>query len=224
MDFNIRPPPPRKRRKLDVPAHVLCHCAKKERQKELMKVLRDIEKLLQSKHNVFIAGHSGLQAYQARAVQSYLQMVVHNGRKSFDASKRAAESQGSAAKWGGRLVRSWAKQWKQDHQLPDSHKGHHVKAYTLLSDPAVCAELHSYVRWNKWVMNPSKLAEFNQNNLVSTTAKEYLQHVIDKEMPQGLKKYKEVKLFPHIHLKPGRGITPYCTSMASPRRILVCQA
>ncbi|KAF8234683.1 hypothetical protein L208DRAFT_1376807 [Tricholoma matsutake] len=146
MDFNIRPPPPRKQRKLDVPAHVLCHCAKKERQKELMKVLRDIEKLLQSKHNVFIAGHSGLQAYQARAVQSYLQMVVHNGRKSFDASKRAAESQGSAAKWGGRLVRSWAKQWKQDHQLPDSHKGHHVKAYTLLSDPAVCAELHSYVR------------------------------------------------------------------------------
>jgi hypothetical protein len=34
-----------------------------------------------------------------------------------------------------------------------------------------------------------------------------LQHVVDKEIPQGLKKYMEVELFPHIHLKPGRGIS-----------------
>jgi hypothetical protein len=105
------------------------------------------------------------------------------------------------------MVRSWAKQWKQDRQLPVSQKGCHVKAYTLLSDPAVCAELRSYVHSNKWVMNPSKLAEFSQNNLVSTAAKEYLQHVVDKEIPQGLKKYMEVELFLRIHLKPGRGIS-----------------
>jgi len=207
VDFNVRLGPQRKRRKLDVPARVLRHRVKEERRQGQKKALDDIEKLICSKRKIFDTGHVGLQAYHARAIQSYLQMVLHNGRKSIEASERAAESQGFAARWGGRLVCHWAKEWIKNRELPVSRKGRHMKAYTLLSDPAICAELRSYVRSNKWAMNPAKLAEFSKDNLVSVAAKEYLQHIINKEMPEGLKKYMEIELFPHIHLEVRKGIS-----------------
>jgi hypothetical protein len=60
-------------------------------------------------------------------------------------------------------------------------------------------------------MNPAKLAEFSKNNLVSMAAREYLQHIMNKEMPEGLKKYIEAELFPCNHLKVGKGIF-FCTA------------
>jgi hypothetical protein len=56
-------------------------------------------------------------------------------------------------------------------------------------------------------MDPSKLAEFSKNNLVSSAASKYLHHIINTEMPAGLKKYMDVKLFPRLILKPGCGIS-----------------
>lgn len=56
-------------------------------------------------------------------------------------------------------------------------------------------------------MNPAKLAEFSQKQLVGTAVDKYLRHIIHDEMPRGLKKYMEVQLFPRIHLKVGRGIS-----------------
>ena len=55
-------------------------------------------------------------------------------------------------------------------------------------------------------MDPKKLAQFSQNKMVPNAAEKYAQNVVDIEMPQGLKKYLEVELFPHIHLKPGKGV------------------
>src|ERR1700733_10285333 len=102
VDFNVHLGPQQKRRKLDVPAHVLHHHVKEEWRQGQKKALDDIEKLIRSKRKVFDTGNVGLQAYHVRAIQSYLQMVLHNGRKSTEASERATESQGFAAKWGGR--------------------------------------------------------------------------------------------------------------------------
>ena len=45
-------------------------------------------------------------------------------------------------------------------------------------------------------MNPAKLAEFSQKQIVGTAADKYLRHIIHDEMPRGLKKYMEVELFP----------------------------
>lgn len=56
-------------------------------------------------------------------------------------------------------------------------------------------------------MNPAKLAQFARNQLVDTAADQYLRQIIQEEMPRGLKRYMEVKLFPRIHLKVGRGIS-----------------
>jgi len=56
-------------------------------------------------------------------------------------------------------------------------------------------------------MDPSKLAEFSMNKMVPDAAEKYLQHIIDVEMPQGLKKYMELEIFPQIHLKVGRGVS-----------------
>lgn len=79
--------------------------------------------------------------------------------------------------------------------------------YPLLDDPEVCTELHSFLRSNKWSMNPAKLAEFTKEKLLPDEARKYLKQVVLVEMPQGLKKYLEVELFPRIHMKVVNGIS-----------------
>lgn len=91
--------------------------------------------------------------------------------------------------------------------LLQSKKGLHAKAYSLLSDPAIAAELRTFVWSNKWAINPERLMEFTQGDLVPEAAKNYLQQLNNEEMPKGLKKYMEYELFPRIHLKVGRGIS-----------------
>ncbi|KAF8147998.1 hypothetical protein B0H34DRAFT_758877 [Crassisporium funariophilum] len=200
-------PPPLKRRRLDVPIRMARQKAQQERRALLQQGLCDIEKLIASKKTRFTAGREGLQAYRTRAIQSYLHMVVKNGRKGMDASERAAEAQGFSAKWGARLVRQWVKRWLNSRTLPESKRGQHVKSFSLLEDPAICAELRSFVRSNKWAMNPSKLVEFSQKTMIPTAAKQYLRHIVDQEMPRGLKKYLEVELFPRIQHSVTKGVS-----------------
>ena len=175
---------------------------------ELEKALKMIEKVIASKKKVFEAGRNGLQAYRARAIQSHLHMVVCNGRNHTEASERAAESQGFAAKWGGRLVRRWVKKWVTTRELPRSSRGSHGKVYSILEDPTVCAELRSYLRTNKWSMDPAKLSEYIKKTSIPAAAEKYVHHLVDEEMPRGLKKYLELELFPRIHYRPvGKGVT-----------------
>ncbi len=178
-----------------------------ERKKVLGQALSAIQCLLRSKKTQLEGGENGLQAYRARAIQSYLTMVVKRGRLSVDASERAAESQGFAAKWGGRNLRLWTRAWIRERCLPQSKKGRHGKVYTLLDDPAVRTELRAYIRSNKWAMNPAKLKEFSQGKLIPSAADQYLRHIVHEEMPQGLKKYLEIELFPRIQLKVKKGIS-----------------
>ncbi|OBZ73966.1 hypothetical protein A0H81_06580 [Grifola frondosa] len=133
-------------------------------------------------------------------------MILRNDRSAIDASECAAESQGFAAQWG-RMVRQWVRRWVDKRELPVSFKGRHVKVFTLLSDPIICAELRSYVRSNKWSMDPEKLAQFTEKRMIPAIAEEYLRRVVNVEMPHGLKKYLEVELFPRIHMKVGKGIS-----------------
>ena len=90
-------------------------------------------------------------------------------------------------------------------ELSKSMKGQHAKMYSL-SDPAIAAKLRAYVCSNKWVMNPAKLAQFTTNKLVPTATAKYMGELNDHEMPTGLKKYIEIKLFPWIYLK----VSAYC--------------
>ena len=55
-------------------------------------------------------------------------------------------------------------------------------------------------------MDPQKPLDFTKNKLLPDEAKKYLHHIIEKEMPAGLKKYLEIKLFPHVWMKVGKGI------------------
>jgi hypothetical protein len=142
----VIPPPPRKRQKLDVPACDLRKKAREARYQTLKEGLLDIEKLIASKQTEFDAGRNGLQAYRARSIQSCLQMVINNDRSLTDGSERAAESQGFAAKWGGRMVRRWVASWIKSRELPKSERGQHKKVFSLLDDPEVATELRSYLR------------------------------------------------------------------------------
>ncbi len=162
---------------------------------------------MKSKKDVFKAGHGGLQACRARAIQSYLWMVVKSKKTNFEVGQIAAMSQGISEKWGGRLVRSWAQKWIQQCEPPVSLKGCHRKTFSLYDDPAIRAELQSYVQSNKWAMDPQKLAQFSQQILVPLAAAEYLKQITSVEMPEGLKKYMELELFPRIHLKAKKGVS-----------------
>ena len=193
--------------KLDIPACELRKLKYGKRRQQAEKGLCNIEKLITSKRTAFDAGEGGLQAYRARAIQSCLHMVVNNGRMLMEASERAAESQGFAPVWGGRMVRQWVAQWLESRELPSSRRGCHKKVFSLLDDPDICTELQSYLQTNKWSMNPQKLADFTKNKLLPDEARKYLQHVVSTEMPAGLKKYMELKLFPRIQMKVTRGIS-----------------
>ena len=128
--------------------------------------------------------------------------------KHIKALERAAESQGFAAKWGGRLVCRWVRKWVAKRELPVSSCGAHGKVYSLLNNPAVHAELRLYLRSNKWSINPMKLAEFVKAKSIPTVAEKYIHQVVDEEMPQGLKKYMEIELFPRVqYCKVGKGMT-----------------
>jgi hypothetical protein len=56
-------------------------------------------------------------------------------------------------------------------------------------------------------MNLEKLRQFSKNELLPNAGDKYLHHLICEEMLLGLKKYMEVELFPHIHLRVGHGIS-----------------
>ncbi|OSX55981.1 hypothetical protein POSPLADRAFT_1037680 [Postia placenta MAD-698-R-SB12] len=100
VTFHTQAPLPLKRQKLNISFRQAHKNAKKAQQKESVKALAAIEKLIDSKCAVFESEHNGLQAHCAQAIQSCLRMVVDNQQKLVDASQRAAESHRFAVKWG----------------------------------------------------------------------------------------------------------------------------
>lgn len=207
--------PPLKRQRLEIPAWLARQQKQAQNKKDLEQALDDIEKLVQSKKEVFDAGQHGLQAYRARSIQSCLWMIIRNKRGRIEASKRAAEGQGFSEQWGGRMVRHWVRRWVEARELPVSSRGRHTKTFSLYDDPAIRDELRSFVRSNKWAMNPEKLVQFSKDKMVPAAAKQYLEHITDIEMPQGLKNYMELELFPRLQLKSIKGI-----SLPTARRLL----
>ncbi|KAJ7580340.1 hypothetical protein C8J56DRAFT_896344 [Mycena floridula] len=180
------------RRKLDVPACESRKRKKEEKKKAMEKGLLDIERLIASKKDLFAAGRNSLQAYRARSIQSCLHMIVCNGCGKMDASVIAAA-------WGVVWFTNGVATWLTSRDLPTNDRGSHKKYFSLLDDPAICTELHAYLRTNKWSMNPGKLAESTKNKLLPDEAKKYLHHVVDQEMLNGLKKYLELEFF-HIFI------------------------
>ncbi|KAJ7862495.1 hypothetical protein B0H14DRAFT_3444680 [Mycena olivaceomarginata] len=86
----------------------------------LVSALGAIDKLIASKKDTFHAGNASLQSYRARSIQSHLHMVVKNQNAWKAASETAAEAQGFATKWGGRMVRKWTRNWISDRVIPES--------------------------------------------------------------------------------------------------------
>ncbi|KAJ3768680.1 hypothetical protein FB446DRAFT_694658 [Lentinula raphanica] len=195
-----------KRRKLDVSVKTLREQARKKKREDLESCLKAINKVIVSRRYEFEAGDHGLQARRARAIQSHLHMVVRNGRNWIDASERAAESQFFAPSWGGRMVRKWTRNWVANQELPHSLRGCHVKVFSFLEDPNIRAELRSWLRTNKWSMDPAKLAEYTQAKIITPEIQKYLEGAVNDEMPRGLITYIDTVLFPRIQVKVVRSI------------------
>ena len=194
---------PCKRQKLNVPYRVqVAQKSDAYKQQQAAQVvawreaLMDIQNLFRSKRTKFISGDRGLQAKRAKAIETHLCLVLKNRRCTIDASQRAAEAGGFAAKSGGRAVRRWTQVYVESRKLPVLCQGRHAKVYSLLSDPEIAVELRAYIRSNKWAMDPTKLNKFTQNKLVPEVADKYVHHLVEEEMPRGLKKYMDLELFP----------------------------
>ena len=170
-----------------------------------------IKKKLNTKQSPFEGGQNGLQALQACAIHGYLHMLTQNGCGWIDALECAAEAQGFASRWGGQQVCAWAESWVNRRELPVSQRGKHVKIFTLLEDPEIWAELQSYVHSNKWAIDPAKLTDFMAQKMVPAVAKAYGTNLMEKEIPTGLKRYLELEIFPHMHMKATQGVS-LCTA------------
>src|ERR1700720_128941 len=149
----------RKRRKmLEVPAREALQIAHENRMAEFKKGLDNLEKHIKSRKTIFEAGDNGLQTTRARAIQSYLHLIVRKGHKKIKASEMSALASGFAARTGGRLIRLWARDWMVHRELPTSDRGRHVNVKSLLEDPSICAEMRTYLHSHKWATNPKKFA------------------------------------------------------------------
>lgn len=199
--------PGMKRRKLDVSYRKQRILNKNKKLKDIEDAWKAVQKLLGSKKQKFESGQSGLQQRRTRAIECHLRIFLKNQRPFTAASRISAEAHRFSDKHGSRQLRAWTRTWIAKRELPKSKQGMHAKVYSLFNDPVIAAELRAFLRSNKWAMDPEKLALFTKEKLIPPVAEAYLRQVIAKEMPEGLKKYMEVVLFPRIHLKVGRGVS-----------------
>ncbi|KAG1717310.1 hypothetical protein EDB19DRAFT_1840448 [Suillus lakei] len=175
--------PPLKWHKLNEPYHEQRRLAKETRLDEMKKALTSIEKLLKAKKN----GVCWRSKRVAGKMCTLDPVLPHNGHQDETALHQCI-TEGS--------VKSWIcckLGWPPSVQLDQA-------VYSLLGDPKIATELRTYVRSNKWVVNPEKLIQLSQDKLIPAEATKYTQNLVE-EMPHGLKKYMELEIFPHNDLK-----------------------
>ncbi len=204
-----------KRHKLNVPIKEQRENARKSALEARIEALKDIKRLISSKRHSFEGGKNGLQAYHARAIQACLYAMVNQNIGAIEASQAAAVGVMMAKGWGGRQVRRWMHIWVKGRELPQSKRGTHAKTYSLVSDPIIRAELRSYMRSEKWAMDPAKLQSFLRKELPFAKAETYMQQILGEEMPQGLKHHFETVVLPRLHLR-SNGI-----SLSTIRRVML---
>ncbi|CAK5282859.1 unnamed protein product [Mycena citricolor] len=123
------------------------------------------------------------------------------------ASRTAALAHGFRAGWGSQLVRKWMQSWVRDCAMPQSKRCRHSKLKTIFDDPLVLDVMRTYIRSEKWSMNPAKLKCFMCGELDAEMAKKYHEQLMTDEMPRGLLKHIEEVVLPRLQLKcTGKGL------------------
>lgn len=189
------PPMKRQWRILEIPAWEARRQKKLSCCKDLERALKSIDGRITSQKTKWDGGEHGLEATRAQAIRSYLQLVL-KGSKGIEASEIAAQSHNFSKVYGGRAVRQWANEWIKNEDLPTSQRRCHVKLSSVLDDPEIAAEVCSYLRSNKWATNPRKFQEFVNKKMLPEEVEKYAKHIVNKEMPQGMKRYLKLELFP----------------------------
>ncbi|KAH8914306.1 hypothetical protein BT69DRAFT_1343148 [Atractiella rhizophila] len=126
---------------------------KREKLNDYVAKAAQIEQLLQQ--NTFV---THLQGRRVRALETYYNLLKLGTRGKLEASQLAAASHRFGLTYGARCIRLWASHFEET--------GRHIKTYTLLNDPEICAILRTWLRTKKWSMDPTKLAGFHVNTMV----------------------------------------------------------
>ena len=151
---------------------------------------------------------SHLQFKRATWLLGYYNMILEDSKlRRIPASYLAARAAGLGKFYGPRCIRIWAGDFENSRHLPSSSRGKHGKAFSLLNDPDICAQIRTYLRGNKWAADPAKLREFTSGSMVADLARRYAQQLSHEEMPNRLAEYLNETLFPRIGVKHQRSIS-----------------
>ncbi|KAJ3990859.1 hypothetical protein F5050DRAFT_1582343, partial [Lentinula boryana] len=161
----------------------------------------------------------GIGSSRSCTVKAALYSVVRNNASLTHASQIAAEAAGFAVEWGSHLVRRWLCDWVESRILPAlSNRGRHCKVNSILSDPIAREAIHTYLRSNKWSLNPQKLKCLMKGEMASQEADEYVHELEHNEMPQELKAFLEETLLPCLHVKSA---SSYGLSLSSMHHLML---
>jgi len=129
------------------------------------------------------------------------------GHRRWISSQLASQSMGKSPNHGAYLLRRWARDFETHDKLPSSERGAHCKSCSLLKDPDIAEQMRSYLRSNKWSMDPTKLSEYSRGVMAPLAASKYQHQILNKEMPNGLARYVSKELLPDMGLKIKDGIS-----------------
>ena len=90
------------------------------------------------------------------AVGMYFRQL-NDGKQKIEASEIVSTSLGWTKIHKGRCIRSWSKQWVHNHTVPLSKRGKHLKTKSLLDHEDIAAQIGSYLRSDKFGINPKKI-------------------------------------------------------------------
>lgn len=128
----------------------------------------------------------------------YNRLAKGEGTKS--ASKEAATAWSRSVSYYARQLRRWARVFEKTGQLPASMQGAHGKTLSLLDEPDIRIAMQTFLRSNKWAMDPGKLALFMKGDLPKIISDNYAREIANNEMPDGLARFLREDIFPKIGL------------------------
>ena len=151
---------------------------------------------------------SHLQQKRATCLVGFFNIILGDPKLGkIEASFLAARTAGLGKVSGPRRVREWATLFEKSKRLPSSSRGKNCKAFSLLSDPDVCALMRTYLRGNEWATDLAKLRDFASGTMILETAQKYANQLTREEMPKRLSEYINDTLFPRIGVKTKGGVS-----------------
>lgn len=110
--------------------------------------------------------HGEIEKVRMYAMLSYLRLI-ERGKRKVEASVIVAEAAGKG-RYRARAIRTWTNNYMKSGSIPISLQGKHVKTWSFLWDDDILVQIKSFLRSEKWDINPEALASHVNEEILST--------------------------------------------------------